>query len=269
MPPVGCLQSVWTLMLIWPFINYFLSHLQWSRTYLQILGKCIKFCYQFISNQLIEFTEIRFSISVAFAEMCQDIYDSVLPLHLLSKLFGFALFTIDRKTFKVVFKKLDVLLMVFNAIVAILLSCVYWNYDFHIEVYRSGIMKSIFPLVALCNYGIFSCAMFWSFCQRRKLGKLMKLIHDVDDDFDMLGVKFNYRKQRNLIFKLIFGINFMNLALCFAFVSFQKFKFKNIDVNSCILTSWGFMANFVVVNQFVTAICAVRQRIMVSNNVIR
>lgn len=200
--------------------------------------------------------------------MCRNIYDAVRPLFILSKILGFALFSVESKTFKVIFTKLDAALVALHVTFLLLLNFVYWETRFLVEIYTSEIMRCFFPAFSYALYSIFSCVKVWVFAQRQKFGRLMQLIYDVDNDLESLGFRFNYVQQRKIVTLILIALNLVHVLLTFACYLSAEYYGLRIDIKVFFFASWSFLANYIIVTQFMTSACVVRERHKAVNKII-
>lgn len=200
--------------------------------------------------------------------MCRNIYDAVRPLYILSKILGFALFSVNSKTFKVIFTKFDAVLVTLHVTILLLLNFVYWETRFLVEIYKSEIMRCFFPAFSYASYSIFSCAKVWIFTQRQKFGRLLQLIYDVDNDLESLGFRFNYVQQRKIVNVILIVLNLVHVLLTLAcYLSAEHYGLR-VDIKVFFFASWGFLANYILVSQFMASVCVVRERYKAVNKII-
>lgn len=202
------------------------------------------------------------------SSMCRHIYDAVRPLFILSKILGFALFSIENKTFKVIFTKLDAVLVTLHVTILLLLNFVYWETRFLVEIYTSEIMRCFFPAFSYASYSIFSCAKVWIFAQRQKFGRLLQLIYDIDNDLESLGFHFNYVQQRRVVNLILIALNLVHMLLTFACYLSAEYYGLRVDIKVFLFASWGFLANYILVSQFLTSVCLLRERYKAVNKII-
>lgn len=201
--------------------------------------------------------------------MCQNIYDSVRPLHLRSKFSGFGLFTLDRRTFKANITACDAILILSNIGIAMMLNHIYWIGSFVISIHSSEIVKIFYPIVFYLNCCILNGTKLWHFNHRHKLADLLKLIDEIDNDLKKIGNKFDYYRQRSFVLKMIVVINIVQSIAALTMFSFQYHYELNIPWNVFVFVAWGFFTNFVLVGQFTVAICGLRERYKAMNELIR
>lgn len=200
--------------------------------------------------------------------MCQNVYDSLRPLHLVSKVLGYALFTLDGEEFSAKFTKIDAIFTVFNVCVTFGLNFVYWNTTFSVSFQDAEIVNNFFPAVAYINFVFFTFAKFWNFWHRQNFCRLFKILQEIDDDLKNFGIEMDYEEQRKFAVKILFLVNFLNVFLTIHFFVFQNVSNMNIDNAAFLFSSWGFVCCLVLVNQFITTTCALQERYKGFNNII-
>lgn len=212
-----------------------------------------------------DYPSVRLQLTLS---MCRSVYDSVRPLHLLSKLVGFTLFSLDTKTRRVYFRKTDGFLAVLHLILLVALNCLYWNTYFVFKVHSSEVMKAFFPALAYTNYIMFNCAKVWTFCHRNSFGELLELIHEIDGDLVELGFQFDYKRQRQFVVKLILSLNLVEVGM--TLIVYGSTEYYNIGIgwDVFIFTSFGFISNMTLINQFLTSVYGVNLRYKAINAII-
>lgn len=201
--------------------------------------------------------------------MTHNIYTSVRPLHLLSKFSGFSLYSIDRKTFEVKFRKLDALFATIHSILTVVLNIMFWKTYSMLDVHNSEVVNKIFPVFAYCNYVASTLAKIWSFCHRHEYAQLLKTFHSIDIDFEHFDIKFDYSNRRKTIKKTIIATIFVE-TLTGGFTHLTQHHYNmNISWNNLVFTLYGFYANMIVMNQFMMSISEVKLRLKAVNDVLR
>lgn len=201
-------------------------------------------------------------------KMTLSFHDSIRPLHLLSKCFGFALFTFKSETFKSFFSIYDVLAITFNISMFAVLNLLYFTTPFAIRVHCSVIVKRYFPSFAYVICCLLTCTKIWHFCHRKNFVRFLKLLHEIDGDLEVLGNIFDYRQHRNFSLKLLVAINLLPLLLSYLTYVSQDFYGLGLGLNIFLFTTWGFSVNFTLVNQFIAAICGIKARYQAFNGII-
>lgn len=201
--------------------------------------------------------------------MGRSIYDAIRPLHLISKLTGLALFSLEPGSFVVKFKLCDAFFVAFNLCIAVALNSLYWTTYFNVEIHSSQIIKTFMPTIAYFNYVTFTLAKIWNFTQRHKFGTFFKLIHEIDGQLAELGIKFDFSQRRKVVIGLIFFIIFSPIGIIFAMYYTQRSYKMQIGWNVFLFMGYGITGNSVVVNLFVAGISAIKERLKAINQVIR
>lgn len=192
-----------------------------------------------------------------------NVFDSIRPLHLLSKLFGFSLFAVDRKTFVVTVTSLDVLLIIFNSVLVVLFELQYWTSNFEMQIKSSEIAKNFFPSMAYINYLIFTFAKVWNFTQRHKFGKFLKLLNEVDGVFDELGFSVDHKSQTRFTVALIVLIHVAQVAFILLTCITQVYLNMSSSMDVFVFSSYGYFACLLVVSQFIISVNVVKERLRI------
>lgn len=201
--------------------------------------------------------------------MCQNVYNSLRPLHLVSKVLGYALFSVDDENFCAKFTKIDAVFTVFNVCMTFGLNFIYWNTMFSINFQDAEIVNNFFPTVAYINFVVLTCAKLWNFCHRHNFCQIFKLLQEIDDELKNFGIEMDYKKQRKCVVKILFLMNFLHVCQAIHFFVLQNISNMNIDNTAYLFASWGFVCCLVLVNQFITAVCAVKERYKGMNSIIK
>ena len=108
-------------------------------------------------------------------------YDVVHPIHLISKLSGISIFTINRKDFKIKFTIYDFLLLVLTSIISFRLNQHFWNsFAFQSRYLQSQIVRAIFPFLLYGKFFINVICMVLSFFFRNKMADFIRKIDEID-----------------------------------------------------------------------------------------
>lgn len=201
--------------------------------------------------------------------MClKSVYDSIYPLHMFSKFVGFALFSFHSKSRRVYFSKTDGLLAVFHLILLVFFNYLYWSTKYAFKAHGSEIVKAFFPTVSYTNFIVFTFAKLWTFSYRRNYEELLDLIHQIDDDLERLGFKFDYQKERKFVMKLILCMNLVEISITLLVYLSSLIEDMEVSWNVFLFTSFGFISNMVLINQFITSVIGVNQRYKAVNSII-
>lgn len=201
--------------------------------------------------------------------MSINVYDAFRPLHILSKLTGFALFTVDRQTFEVFFSKSDVVFVIFNIIVIVTLNYIYYQTYFTVTLHKSEVVKIFFPTLAYANCFVLTCSKVWHFFHRHSFARLIKTMNEIDVNLAKLGFRFDYNQQRSFVIGMMLFVNLFQLLAAIASFFAQRHHKLGISWSIFIFISWGFLVNLVRVNQFITSILGLRERFKAVNEIIR
>lgn len=200
--------------------------------------------------------------------MEQNVYNSFRPLHLLSKIVGFSLFSFDSRSFKIVFTKRDALLVIINLSFMVFLNVIYWTTVFNWKCHSSEVVKSIFPSIAYANYVAANFIKIWSFRKRQKFEEFLNLLREIDCDLDSLSIRVDYRKETRFIWIIITFVNITGLILIiFAFLTQRQFM--DVNANLYIFSAYSFIVNLVLLNHFITTVNVIRTRLQYVKEIVR
>lgn len=201
--------------------------------------------------------------------MCQNVCDSVRPLYVLSKFTGYALYSVDTESFQVKFTTTDAAFATFNFFTALALNFLYWNSSFGINIEDAEIVNSFYLTAAYTNFVFYTSAKLWNFVHRHRFGELLRTIHEVDLELLILGVKFDYKKHQKFVWKMMILINFLHILTSIEFFVVQSIAGMNIENTAFFFTCSGFVSCLVLVNQFITSVCLVKERQKAINLIIK
>lgn len=88
----------------------------------------------------------------------------------------------------------------------------------------------------------------------------MKLLKEIDSDLEMLSIRVDNNRQRMFIILLMISMNLVEVLLTVGIFFSLAYHDVNINISICIFLFNGFVANFVVVNQFLTWVCGICDR---------
>lgn len=111
-----------------------------------------------------------------------NFYAAIRPLHIVSKLSGVTIFTINSKTLKPQIKVNDVLIIIGTMAISYYLNEQFWSLLSSSKNYlQSRLLKIIFPFLIYGKFFINILAMIWSFMARAKVAKIVEKISEIDD----------------------------------------------------------------------------------------
>lgn len=110
-------------------------------------------------------------------------YDAVFPLHLVSKLFGFTIFSVDRNGNLTRFAKKDVVIIIVTAAIVTYIMTEFIKGSFSFPAYyQSHIIQMGLPVLYYGKYFINLLSILWSLAMRNKIAKLLIRIQNVDEE---------------------------------------------------------------------------------------
>lgn len=159
-------------------------------------------------------------------------YEAIRPLHVMSKLSGVTMFTINAKTLKPQIKVYDVLIIIGVIAVSFFLNKQFWNLlSGNKNFLESRLLKIIFPFLIYGKFFINILAMIWSFMTRAKISKIVEKITEIDDlvravdvfcqqwfiflfpQFTSLQIDFKYRSMRRTMTAFVGCVTVLEILL--------------------------------------------------------
>lgn len=192
-----------------------------------------------------------------------NILSCVKPLLCLSKISaGFSLFTI-RDNFNVHVSVVDNLLILSQTTSTVLLSFIYFNTVFGTEEIKSEILEKFFPSITFAAFIIFTFMKFLNFKHRNSIVTFLLLLNEIDEDLEVLGVKFDYECQRKSVLKFIFVIIYHHavIVLLLAITAY----YYQIYFHGCFLVFWCFHTSIVCITMFLCSVFGLRERFKAFN----
>lgn len=107
--------------------------------------------------------------------------DAIAPLHFVSKLSGLTLFSIDYSNYATRFSKFDFVFIIIATICSYYLNLYFWKFFNFSNYHQSEIVNKIMPILIYGKFVINVLAFVWSTASREKIGKLLKILVDVDE----------------------------------------------------------------------------------------
>jgi hypothetical protein len=189
-----------------------------------------------------------------------DNFEAFSPIYFVSKLSGFALFTIDRKDLTARIRKFDLILQIMWTIVTTSLNFIYWNTYFEITVHKSDIIKITVPILLYGNLIIYTFYMFWSVLMRKSIAKILKKFQEIDCALNCVQINFNYGQQRDFNWKVLMSVMAISNLIVFYCVVCQ-WKHNMIgDAKIGIFLFWGMHCGSLLIVQYILTLLAIRQR---------
>jgi hypothetical protein len=106
--------------------------------------------------------------------------DVIFPLHLVSKLSGITLFSINPKDATAKIKFLDLILFLATAVICCFAITTYMNDSFCLSLYNSEIIKTSLPILIFGKLMINMLSMVWSILARHQIAKLLRTLNEAD-----------------------------------------------------------------------------------------
>lgn len=203
--------------------------------------------------------------------MESSIFEAFSPLCYVSKLSGFALFTINRADLTATIQNSDLILQMLWTCITTTLNVVYWNTYFNISsyVHKSDIIKITFPLLLYGNFIIYTFYMFWSVIMRKSIAKILKILHEIDYELSYRQITYNYKQQRAFNWKVLICVFTISTTII-ASGAFCQYKFNMIsDAKAGIYLLWGSHCGTLLIVQYNLTLLAIKQRFKSINQYIK
>lgn len=108
-------------------------------------------------------------------------YDAVFPIHLMSKISGITIFSIDAESFETSFEKSDALLFAFVAVINFFINKIFLRSFSFSSHYQSEIISISLPILLYGKFWVNILCIVWSFLARNKIARIVKMIQEVDE----------------------------------------------------------------------------------------
>lgn len=197
--------------------------------------------------------------------MSSSFLTSIKPLIVICQLTGFFLFQINTKIWRAEVKKLNILSSFVSITVCIACHYIYWSSYFGFDAHGTKIPKNIMPKLLYSNLIFYSLVKICLFWKRQKFAKLLWFIHQIDENFKELDVKFDYEEDRKMILKVCGGTFALIVVSSLIGLSVQLGYMINIDPTLSILNFCGFFYGSIIVFQNLTAMIGIRRRFVAFN----
>jgi hypothetical protein len=107
--------------------------------------------------------------------------DVIFPLHLVSKLSGITLFSINLKDFTTRFSKVDLILVLLTAGMSCYLNTFLYQTVCANSFYHSTIIRTSLPILISGKYLINMLCTVWSILSRNRIAKLLRTLTEADE----------------------------------------------------------------------------------------
>ena len=109
-----------------------------------------------------------------------NFYDVVFPLHLVSKMSGITIFSIDPENYITRIGKIDAFLLGVTVAIHFYINKVFWSSLTFTSHYQSTIIKTSLPILLCGKFWMNILCILWSFLERKKISKILRMIQEVD-----------------------------------------------------------------------------------------
>jgi hypothetical protein len=194
---------------------------------------------------------------------------SIKPLTIVLQLTAFMLFTIDSKSFAIRFTFLNILVGITVIVVQCWIHYIFWQtyFDFieiGVEVIKFGLPRLIYFTVTT-----YTLTKIWLFVRRHKIAEMMKNFTEIDEKFEELGLKIDYKKDRRNIMKLLLLIALLIVTiLALAWITTRTSPI-NIDPFISIFHYDGFISSGLAIFQVLLAFHGIERRFAMINEQIK
>jgi hypothetical protein len=113
----------------------------------------------------------------------KNIVQVVAPLHFVSKLLGYSLFSIDRWSYAVSFKLIDAVLLTWTVLVNFVLFHYFWiaNSFEIVTISKSDIIGKSLPIVTFCSSVIYVITILMLFAKKNYSRAILETIGIIDE----------------------------------------------------------------------------------------
>jgi hypothetical protein len=197
-------------------------------------------------------------------------YTAIKPLHIFVKFLGFAVFSIDDTSLDSSVKVLDFFFILAAVLISIFIHYVYWTAYFVIVLPKPSVVNATVPYISLCQNFVCIAITVVSFIKRKDICDILKKLREVDDEFlQHFGVKFDYKRQRTKVIRLmLLLLSFPGVVIVVRFVSGYKKQYK-IGRQQDVLFYWHMSSAISIMVVFWMAALGVRSRFEGINRCLR
>lgn len=214
------------------------------------------------------FSLLPSSISHSFTTMSST-YSVIQPFHIIMKLMGFTLFTIDAK-FKAKFKIFDWICLALAVCSVALINYFYWTAYVVIILPRPTVVNASVPYINLCQNFISIAIIIGSFVKRNEICQIFEKFNEIDEQLRVnFDVKFDYKSQKcKLIRWTIATFSAPGFIVILRVISGYR-KQNRIGRKEDVLFYWYLSSAFIIMMSFKLVACAVKMRYETINECLR
>lgn len=224
----------------------------------------------------------------------RNIIDVASPLHLISKLLGYAIFSLERNDFSIIYHWIDYISIVWTILINFLLIYYCWFESVnHVKtVHKSDIMKGSLPIIIFCSYVLYVIVMIISFAMRKTIAKIFETIQIIDDNvrvekfnnlhgnfkfyfenlfqFKCFNINFNYRRQKLIVVLITGAVTLGNILLVLQVIIALLINKMSVNYTWTYLTYfWCLEVNTIFILNFILLAWTVKHRFTTFNKCIK
>lgn len=194
-----------------------------------------------------------------------SLLSSLNPLTKILQLTAFMLFTIDSKTGKIKYTKINFIIGFFAIIFQFVVHYIFWTSYFNFGVMGTEIIKFGVPKLIYANLASYGLTRIWLFIQRHEIAKTLEKISKIDEKLEDLYCKIDYKESSKMLRILValiifFVITLFTLALCI-----PNLAQLEITPIISIFHLEGFTSSGLIVLQVLLALHAIKKRFGIIN----
>jgi hypothetical protein len=198
--------------------------------------------------------------------MCTNVYELIHPLHVLSKLLGFNVFSFRAGSRKTSFTKCDALFAFFNTAYTILLNLTLLGSLYIRKICLFGDHQELPPCRRLCELCYFHVRKSLELQQAAQVRR----VHDFDEELTAkFKVCMDFKVQRRFVLKLMLALSLSQFGLACVTYSTTWYYQMDVHLNVFLFTSYGFIANCILINLFIASVSGIKNRFRAIHRVVR
>jgi uncharacterized membrane protein (DUF106 family) len=104
---------------------------------------------------------------------------------------------------------------------------------------------------------------------RQNFAEILKRLNEADEELSKLSFNFDYKQHKKFTIIVIIFINTFHFMMCTGMYLTQEYYRMNMGLNTMVVISWGFLVNYDLIDQFIFAVCGVKERCRAIKDVLR
>ncbi|KAG5669251.1 hypothetical protein PVAND_017143 [Polypedilum vanderplanki] len=184
--------------------------------------------------------------------MLTKITKTISSFTLISRFAGFLLFSINYQTETVIITKLNAINILFTILINCCFTSIFWMQLLPIFDNRDVIMKTVVPLLLCGDHYVNIFIIIWLFSKRRRICEALKVLCNIDEKFEEIGVKIDHKKYKRtidyytmMVFGIFIGVFSFGLITTIPFGSYSSYFSLAFSV-WCFLLDLAFMFQYIL-----------------------